>query len=197
MPRLADFRPLITILLGFFQLSMAQPANEISGRVTDGQNPISKAVIRSSADTNTTLSDSNGNFELMVANNLPSILISIWKEGYYNGTSIVKNSDSKVEIVLIPLPEEDNHSYTWIDPAPNSEGANYHCGDCHQDIYQQWLASGHAKSASDSIFLDTYNGWNASRNPSYQPGYRLDYAYSNGNCSNCVKDDFLADRNSS
>lgn len=103
----------------------------------------------------------------------------------YGGVEI-KKTNPNVEIVLSLLPAEDNPAYQWIDPAANPEDSVNNCGDCHASIiYQQWIQNGHAQAATNPRFLDIYNGTDDMGNSDVQPGYRLDYPHTFGNCATC------------
>jgi hypothetical protein len=177
-----------TLLIFLFcQSYLTSQANHIiSGIVTDGTNPVPDAVVRWQTSQNFVLSDVNGKFKIEIQNKQNSYLLTAWKEGYYNGGVEVKPETNPVEIVLANLPEIDNPDYAWVDPAPNPNDEIKNCGDCHASIiYKQWSNNAHANSVQNELFLSIYNGTDLEGKGFVQPGYKLDYPYSNGNCSNC------------
>ncbi len=179
-------RYILLFCLLFQPLNFSQSDQIISGIVTDGNTAVAGAVVRWQTSGNSVLTDNNGKFEILKSLNQVSYLLTAWKEGYYNGGVEVKSDDTTVEIVLNELPSKDNPDYVWVDPRPNPNDDIKNCGDCHASIiYKQWSNNGHAKSASNELFFSIYNGTDLEGNKFIQPGYKLDYPYSNGNCSNC------------
>lgn len=185
MQILRIFKSSILSLLFLLQFSFTQTRYVVSGKVTDGSHPISEAIVRLQATDNTTFTDENGNFELTIEDDVSIKSVFAWKRGYYNGNVVIEDTYIDLDIVLIPMPSKDNPSYKWIDPTPAPNDEINNCGDCHHTIYQQWLRSGHARSTTNKRFMDIYNGTDANGDHFYQPGYRLDYPHSKGNCSNC------------
>jgi hypothetical protein len=53
------------------------------------------------------------------------------------------------------LPTEDNERYAWIDPTPD-RGDDQRCGNCHEQIHDEWKRSGHSRSATGRQFRDLY-----------------------------------------
>jgi len=115
-------------------------------------------------------------------------MLTAWKRGYFNGGALIGDIDDEtdVQIKLAALYESDNQNYKWVDPSPNPDDDIKNCGDCHASfIYDQWSHNGHFQSATNPRFLNIYNGTDSHGNTEVLPGYRIDYPYSNGNCSNC------------
>ena len=167
-------------------LLFSQTERLLTGIVTNGNKPVAGAVIRWQASENFVLSDNEGKFEIVLKTQQVSNLLTAWKEGFFNGGIEVKLGTKSVEIVLANLPEKDNPDYEWVDPVPNPNDDIKNCGDCHASIiYKQWSNNGHAQSANNELFLSIYNGIDLEGNETVQPGYKLDYPHSNGNCSNC------------
>ena len=175
---------LYCVLICFSQNIFAQTSDILSGKVTDGTNSIPGAIVRLQATNDTCITNNNGLFRLQVKKTKPSQLITAWKDGYFIGSTNLKDS-SNLEIILIPLPITDNLNYNWIDPTPNHNDKVKNCGDCHDDIYKQWTQNGHAQSAVNPLFMSMYNGTDFYGKRDVAPGYRLDYPHSFGNCANC------------
>ena len=167
-------------------LTFSQSPNSVKGIVIDDNSPIAGAIVRWQASNTTVITDANGNFELEILKNRSSNLITAWKQGYYNGGTEYNIGVQNIEIKLAPLPETDNTSYEWIDPVPNPDDEIDNCGDCHASIiYDQWVHNGHAQSAINPLFLSIYNGTDSTGKFGVQPGYKIDYPHSQGNCANC------------
>lgn len=57
---------------------------------------------------------------------------------------------SPVRIELLPIPTVDDPTYSLTAPHPDSDPNNaMACGTCHMGHYQDWLGSGHARSAEN------------------------------------------------
>jgi hypothetical protein len=183
------------ILFVLVRSSSGNDQGIITGKVTDGSTPIPQAIVKIAATTITDTTDEKGRFRLEYGKGTTGKLITAWKEGYYNGGTEIKEGNSDIEIVLTLLPEKDNPAYEWVDPAPSFApkritlallGKVKNCGDCHSSIiYEQWRNNGHAQAATNPLFMDLYNGTDAEGNKGAQPGFRLDYPHSLGNCANC------------
>ncbi len=183
------------ILFVLLRNSSGNDRGIVTGKVTDGKTPIPQAIVKIAATTVTDTTDEKGRFRLEYGKGTTGKLITAWKEGYYNGGIEIKEGNSDIEIVLELLPEKDNPEYEWVDPAPSFAPKRYmlallgkvkNCGDCHSSIiYEQWRNNGHAQAATNPRFLDLYNGTDAEGNKGVQPGFRLDYPHSMGNCANC------------
>ncbi len=173
------------VLLSALPVS-AQAEKVISGRVTDGKHPVARAIVRVQATTLTAVTDSAGLFTINNVGDRENLMVTAWKMGYYNGGTAIDDEMDALQIVLAPLPVKDNQNYEWIDPSPNPNDDIKNCGDCHASIiYDQWVNNGHARAASNPFFMSLYNGQDISGNITVQPGFKLDYPHSNGNCSNC------------
>ena len=179
------FQIIILLILLSCQ-SFSQSEIIIKGKVTDGKNPVSGAIVKWQASTTSVITDKYGIFKLKYSDKSTPDLITAWKEGFFNGGIEYKSDLDKIEIVLKKLPAVDNKEYEFVDPVPNYTDDIKNCGDCHASIiYKQWDNNAHSKSATNPIFLDIYNGTDANGNNNVHPGYKLDYKFSNGNCGNC------------
>lgn len=182
------FRIVVILSVLFFITSytFSQSTEIITGNVSDGNKSLQGAIVKWQASSEKVITDNKGNFELKKSGKSNSDLISAWKNGYFNGGTVYKEGSNNIKIVLSPLYFNDNKNYNFVDPVPNLTDVIKNCGDCHSSIiYKQWSNNSHAKSASNPLFFDLYNGTDASGNKKVQPGYKIDYEYSNGNCGNC------------
>lgn len=177
---------IFTFIFFITTLAFSQSMSKVKGIVTDGKKPIVGAIVKWQASHKSVTTDKNGIFALKLSDKSVSNLITAWKKGFFNSGIKYKNNDTKIKIVLEKLPAKDNKLYKFVDPVPNYKDDIKNCGDCHASIiYKQWDNNAHSKSATNPIFLDVYNGTDATGKKGVQPGYKLDYKYSNGNCGNC------------
>src|SRR5581483_5650054 len=84
--------------------------------------------------------------------------ITAAKQGFYIASASVRKKPLTLQ--LDPLPKNDDESYAWIDPAPHA-GDGRRCGTCHAEIYNEWSATGHARSATGSRIRNLYEGTDA------------------------------------
>jgi hypothetical protein len=136
-------------------------SGSISGRVRDADGPVAQARVRYQGTSEAVLSDEEGRFRLPKQPGT-SARVTAWKEGYF--IAGVAADASSLTIPLRRLPALDLEEYAWTDPDQNpAQGQN--CGNCHQEIHQEWSASGHARSVSNRRFFNLYDGsdWNGRR----------------------------------
>jgi hypothetical protein len=82
--------------------------------------------------------------------------IVAWKSGYYIGSAEFQPG-RPLRIQLKRHPQEHAEGYQWVDPNPDP-AAEHNCANCHVEIYRQWSASSHARSAVNRHFLDVFAG---------------------------------------
>lgn len=126
----------------------------LQGVVLDDSGPISGAAVRFQGDPHFVLSNLDGIFELP---DRPKGIrqITAWKEGY-----LIAGAPSDAQALTLhlkSLPTKDNEGYSWVDSIPDAARPQ-NCGNCHRQIYDEWSASGHARSASNRRFLNLYDG---------------------------------------
>lgn len=124
------------------------------GRVVVGRNPIGGAIVRLKGTNLQTLSDCRGFFSLAVSERIART-ITAWREGYLIGGAPA--DESPLVIQLKPVPRTDNEDYEWVDPTP-SPSAVERCGNCHEAIYDEWRADGHATAATNPFLMNLYEG---------------------------------------
>jgi hypothetical protein len=146
----------LTLLLPLAAVAVlpgADPA-AIRGVVRDEHVPVAGARVRLQGTTQNVLTDQAGRFSLSGAP-AAAARVTAWKEGYLIGAA---TADTRpLQISLRRLPTDDNESYAWVDPTPNPRN-NQNCGNCHETIYREWSASGHARSATGRHFQNLYAG---------------------------------------
>jgi Cytochrome c554 and c-prime len=79
---------------------------------------------------------------------------------------------------------QDEPSYEWLDPGPDPANAES-CANCHAEIYRQWSASSHARSATNRHFLNMFYGtdWQGARNVGWN--FQHDQPDARAVCSAC------------
>ncbi|HLJ95019.1 MAG TPA: multiheme c-type cytochrome [Gemmataceae bacterium] len=125
----------------------------IAGEVRDAHGPVAGATVRFKGQPQVVWTDVGGHFRLPRPST-DDARITAWKEGYRIGGSAAAPG---VVIRLTPLPVADHEEYAWVGPDPDA-GQPRNCGNCHEEIYREWSASGHARSVSNRHFRNLYDG---------------------------------------
>jgi hypothetical protein len=129
------------------------PAEAVAGQVLGPDRPVAGATVRVQGTARHALSDERGHFRLP---RLPGRRrVTAWREGFL--ITGARPSGGPLTLRLSPLPAEDNLDYAWVSPAPNPADEQA-CANCHAEIYREWSASGHARSASGRRFRNLYEG---------------------------------------
>jgi Cytochrome c554 and c-prime len=126
---------------------------ELRGSVMDNDGPVAGANVRIQATSHPTTTDANGIFHL--PNISEAVTVTAWKEGAFIGSS--RSDAAPLEILLKPLPIQDNPAYRWVDPGPSDKN-DQNCARCHAEIVKEWSASAHSRSATDRHFRNLYDG---------------------------------------
>jgi hypothetical protein len=150
---------LLALLAGLLALSALRPGPTaptppppIRGRVTDAHGPLAEVRVRWKATALATQTDAAGRFRLPAR---PGGRVTAWKDGFLIAGA--RPGGSPLDLRLTPLPAEDNETYEWVDPAPDPAGA-HNCANCHAEIYREWSASAHGRSATGRHFRNLYDG---------------------------------------
>jgi hypothetical protein len=156
-------------------------AAEAEGTVSGPLGPVSGALVRFKGSGYNTLTDTAGRFRLPVPERHVH-RITAWKEGYKIGG--VPLADGPLTITLSPLPLVDSELYAWIDPGPDPAHERQ-CANCHAAIYEEWIDSAHARSASNPRFLSLYDGkrWDGQQDPAWN--LLAEYPDGAGVCTSC------------
>lgn len=132
------------------------------GRVTSSGKPIADALVRLKGTATTTATDADGSFAFPASvNSVPTqaaaspLRITAWKEGHFIAGADAEKAP--ISISLTPHPVNDATDYSWVDPTPD-ESHEHHCGNCHQEIYDQWKASSHSHSFTGRHFRNVVDG---------------------------------------
>jgi len=153
----------------------------LSGRVVDAAGPVQGARVRIKGRSASTLTDRRGQFLLpLSAEGVERVTAS--KTGYLI-QGIAPGSDP-LWIDLQRLPLDDYVGYHWVDPTPNPS-ERHQCGNCHQQIFDEWHRSGHANSAGNRRFLSLYQGTDWNGRPGHGWNLMADHPLGIGVCAAC------------
>jgi hypothetical protein len=130
------------------------PQSELLGSIRDDIGPVSGARVRFKGSADAVESNAEGRFHL-ASGDSRSRRVTAWKERYFIAGG--EFGESPLNLLLTRLPETDSADYVWVDPTPDSARQG-NCGNCHAKIYQEWAASGHARSARGLHFRNLYDG---------------------------------------
>jgi hypothetical protein len=134
-------------------LPQAADRTDLLGQVIGPDGPLAEANVRLKGTATRTTTDAEGHFRLPRRGSARRV--TVWREGYLIGGA--RLDTSPLVLRLKPLPQDDNEAYEWVDPAPRASG-EHNCGNCHGDIYREWSASGHSRSADGRHFRNLYEG---------------------------------------
>jgi hypothetical protein len=151
-------RSALLLILGLVLLVLLVPRPPTSvpattGQVRDARGPLAGALVRVKGYPDSTTSDADGRFQLPPAPHRGRV--TAWKDGYFIAGSPL--DAAPLNLQLHPLPQQDNPTYRWVDPAPDPQG-QHNCANCHQEIYREWDESAHAHAATGRHFRDLYLG---------------------------------------
>jgi hypothetical protein len=128
-------------------------AESIAGEVRDDSGPVAGATVRIKGRPESVLTDEQGRFQLRVTRGDGRITAS--KDGY-----VVAGSSIHANPLVLHLRKpngEDCERYEWVDPTPDPKRP-MNCGNCHGAIHDEWIASGHAHSATNRRLINLYEG---------------------------------------
>ncbi len=160
----------------------------------DTGQPVAGAVVRLQGARDSAVSSNEGRFRLAVRGESGAKYVTAWKEGFYNGGTLLASGDASYRIRLKPLPPGDNTAYRWIPPRKPTDGAAVEssdkpCDTCHVQgdfpVVGEWESSAHARAATNPFFLAFFNGDRSAIPLAPDLGYRLDFPRSSGNCAAC------------
>ncbi|MFO0875910.1 MAG: carboxypeptidase-like regulatory domain-containing protein [Gemmataceae bacterium] len=178
MRRLIGLGLLASAPLGLLVCSDAVPV--LRGRVIGDAGPLANARVRWQGTTLTTRSDATGLFTLPWLSRPGRVTASA------HGHVIAGHPAGPgwLTLHLRPLPQEDHPDYAWVDPTP-LPGEESRCGNCHQAMYREWSAGGHARALSNPHFRNLYDGTDHQGRPG--AGWNLLDEHPNGAgvCASC------------
>jgi hypothetical protein len=164
-----------------FDSDESSSLNTIAGQVRDGRSPAPGVRVRYKASADSVVTDADGRFQLPP---LPSASARVvaWKQGYFIAGE--RADATPLALTLKPLPSEDCERYNWVDPAPDPS-RRHACANCHEEIYREWTASAHSRSATGRHFRNLYEGsdWHGRRGVGWS--LLAENADGAGVCSSC------------
>lgn len=168
------------LLLGVLTISLTTisfPAMDaVRGTVTRGDAPVAGATVRWQGAAAHAHTDHRGRFTL--AGPRRQRLITATKEGFLIAAG------SQPPLRLLPVPDDDNDDYAWIDPTPDP-GQAKNCGNCHGQIHDEWARSAHAGSAKNPKFLHLFAGTDGSKPPVATWNLQAEHPLGSGVCAAC------------
>lgn len=161
----------------------------LAGRVVSEGRAIPGARVRWKGEPTHVVTDSQGRFRLPLENRQSTgdetlATVTAAMPGYIIAGVPWTDDVDDVQIELQPIPNEDDASYSWVDPAPDPMSP-LNCGNCHREIYEQWVRGGHAQSATNSRFLDLYAGTAAGADVPHGWSLIEEYPEGAGVCNAC------------
>ena len=162
----------------------ASPEKIIGGIVRDDEGAIPGAVVRIQTTEHSTVTGSEGKFELAVPESFSGpVKLTAWAKGYFIGGSAEASPGQKdVTISLHRHSQLDNREYEWSSSfrsAGSSE--NQGCSECHFRgeaasvsvlPVDEWLKDAHSQSAVNPRFLTLHSGTDMSGRRSPNTRYR-------------------------
>jgi len=150
----------------------------LTGRVISTYGPVENTRVRIAGEDGYALTDRQGRFSLKTAH-LPRSRprITAGKEGWFNNGQFVNLQGDTNDIVLNPIPRNDQPDYRFISPQI--------CVRCHVKLTRYWDKSKMAHTTSNPKVLDMYYGTDAFKRAGIGPGYKLDNPTSDGDCISC------------
>ncbi|MBS0208249.1 MAG: carboxypeptidase regulatory-like domain-containing protein [Planctomycetes bacterium] len=146
-------------------LASHSATTQARGVVTSDGQPIAGATVRLQGRRESAVTDAHGRFTL--ANREPSIAARLIASspGMIIAGRPWSKDEPELHFDLRPHTTDDHGGYEWV--APQADAARQQqCGNCHQQMVDEWSASAHAQSANNRRFLDQYEGtdWHGQQN---------------------------------
>ena len=140
----------------------------LTGHVVSQGQAVADAQVRFKGRSESVSTDASGQFRLPIRAGVTvdQQRVTAAKPGYLIA------GETAVEGLLIelpPLPDGDDPAYAWIDPTPD-ETAALNCGNCHQEIYQQWHSGAACPRRDESPLSQSVHRHDLGRNTSTRLG---------------------------
>lgn len=144
---LGSFRSVVVLLL----LGGSATYGDISGFVRDAVSmaPLAGAVVSVQAVGPQTFTAVDGSYTLAAADGTGLIIVAGAK-GYYYRSTISDAPAAGVDILLDPVPQDDNPDYTFMEPEA--------CAGCHPDQFNDWSGSAMSNAGLNTWVHDIYSG---------------------------------------
>lgn len=111
--------------------------------------PLAGAKVTLQASLTTTLTLGDGSFSIDVPAGPGRVIVGAAK-GYFNAGVTVIAPASGVQIVLPPVPPDNDPNYHFVEPDS--------CGACHPNQVAQWTGTPMARAGQNTWVHDIYNG---------------------------------------
>jgi hypothetical protein len=150
--------------IGWVLARHSAPAT-VRGTVNDDKGPVSGARVRVQGQRDFVVSDRDGRFDLARLTGKGK-RITAWKEGHVIAAIPLKHKP--IKLALSSLPSKDHEDYHWVTPTPDQNKPRA-CGNCHGEIYREWSAGAHARSAHNRRLLNLVEGkdWHGRPSPTW------------------------------
>lgn len=174
------------IVIAAFQLIMpttswsSQKKNSsvIRGVVASQYGMVADARVRIAGNKDFTLTDINGRYTLEAPFfSRRAIKITAGKDGWFNNSVNALPGNQNANVMLFPIPAQDNPNYRFISPAV--------CARCHNTLAKYWDRSKMAHTTSNVKVINMFNGTDATGRELSGPGYKIDNPDKDGNCVAC------------
>jgi hypothetical protein len=152
----------------------------VHGRVVNDQGPVAGARIRFKGRVANRVTDPDGRFR--IRRDPAARRLTAAKPGYLITGLDLESGTSLFQ--LKRLPQEDCEAYPWTDPTP-AAARKGNCGNCHGEIYREWLTSGHARSVTGRHFQNLYDGSDQDGNPGRGWNLLAEHPDGAGVCTAC------------
>ena len=150
-----------------------------TSRVVNQHGPVDGAAVRVPGGPVLAISDEQGRFQMPVTEHS---VLSVFKSGHYIKRIEQASFSGTIELELLPC--EDSPDYLWVDPTPDSDRPAS-CGNCHNEVYQQWDDGAHARAAVNRRFLNLYDGHDADGKADVGWSLLRDHPQGSGVCQSC------------
>lgn len=135
----------------------------VTGVVTDGDAPISGAIVMQAGGSPAFTTGPDGVFSIELTKDIPGTrTVVAAKIGYRSaGAEFLALPDGPTELVLLAVKAPDNPGYKFEPPGtgdPAIDNSTAVCGHCHTTFVAQYRASAHAKATKDPLVQDLYSG---------------------------------------
>jgi hypothetical protein len=129
--------------------------------VTLDGTPVEGAIVTQGGATRSAITDASGMaaFTLELEIEGPAWVMASHPDARIVGREIPWTSESPIAIPLVRFSREDNEAYEFQHPGtPDLRDNTGYCAHCHNTINDDWFASPHRTSASNTVVQDVYAG---------------------------------------
>lgn len=171
---------ILLLFLGLILVRRPSPDTSVRGVVTDGRRPVAGARVRFQGRPDVVITDADGRFVLPRPADSPG-RVTAAKEGFLIAGQA---ASARLALRLARWPASDHEDYAWVDPAPDAARPQ-NCANCHGEIFREWSASGHARSAVNAKLLNLLDGTDRHGRPDRGWNLRADHPAGAGVCNAC------------